>query len=273
MEQDEAIEITEDEIDQFLEEEKITNDYYVYILGKFVRDKGELSEEAVRDFVNGYDKKSSQNTALSTLRSLARWKRGKINPVKEEGRVKRWILEKITKITGETPTTKVEKKGLSLKELEEVLSECGDPLQFATVWLLHYLGSRPGELVALEPDMVNFEEGVATFETEKTKVEREVFFDEFTGERLKEFVDSGFGYQFVYRRCRDLGIVPKSGRRSFRTNQPGRIDWTPPIRVHELIDVWCGHTVTGMDFVYSNVRPHLKRIREVHYMKPLEEAM
>ena len=162
---------------------------------------------------------------------------------------------------------------MALEELKDVLRKCKDPLQFAIIWLLHYFGCRPGELVALEPDMVDFEEGVATFQTEKTKVEREVFFDEYTSEHLKRFVDSGFGYQFVYRRCKDLGIVPKSGRRSFRTNQPGKIDWTPPIRVHELIDVWCGHTVTGMDFVYSNVRPHLKRIREVHYMKPLEEAM
>jgi len=273
MEQVEPVKITEDEIDRFLEDEKITSDYYAYILGKFARSEGELSEGAVRDFVNGYEKKSSRNTALSTLRSLAEWKRGKIPPIEEEGRMKRWTLEKIMDMTGETTVTRVEKKGLNLEELGEVLGRCKDSLQFATVWLLHYFGSRPGELVAVEPDMIDFDEGAVTFETEKTKVERECFFDEFTGEQLKEFVDSGFGYQFVYRRCKDLEIIPKSGRRSFRTHQPGRIDWTPPIRVHELIDIWCGHRVSGMDFVYSNIRPHLKKIKEVHYMNPLREGV
>lgn len=72
MKEQKTIEITEDEIDQFLEEEKITNDYYGYILGKFLRSEGELNEESVRDFVGGYVKKSSRNTVLSALRSLAK---------------------------------------------------------------------------------------------------------------------------------------------------------------------------------------------------------
>jgi len=268
------VKVTEEDIGRFLEDEKISSDYYGYILGKFHRSGGELSEETVQGFLNeNYEKKSSRNTALSVLRSLAEWKKGKIPPLGEDNQLKRWTLDRVVEMTGETTVTEIEKRGLTLKELEGKLTKCKDTLQFAIIWLLHWFGCRPGELVMVEPDAVNFEEGSVKFETEKTKVERECFFDEFTGEQLEEFVGSGFGYQFVYRRCKDLGMVPKSGRRSFRTNQPGKIDWTPPVRVHELIDLWCGHTVTGMDFVYSNVRPHLKRIREVHYMKPLEEAM
>jgi len=273
MERAKPIEIAEEDISRFLEEEKISSDYYRYILKKFLRRKSALSEETVRDFLEDYDKKSSRNTALSTLRSLAEWKKKKIPPLGEENQLKRWTLDRISDMTGETTVTRVEKRGLTPEELEKKLTECKGSLQYAIVWLLHWFGCRPGELVAIEPDMVDFEEGSVTFETEKTKAERECFFDDFTGGQLKEFIDSGFGYQFVYRRCKDLGIVPKSGRRSFRSNQPERIDWTPPIRVHELIDLWCGHTVSEMDFVYSNVRPHLERIKETHYMKPLEKSL
>jgi len=274
MEQGEPVKITEEGIDQFLEEEKITNDYYKYILGKYLRDKGEFSEESVRDFVSDYDKKSSQNTVLSTLRSLAKWKKEKIPPLGEDNQMRRWNLERITGIKGGKVIKKVEEKGLTIEELKEVLGKCENAFRFATVWLLHYFGCRPGELAGVESDMVDFGEGMVTFETEKTKVEREAFFDEFTGRQLKTFLDVGeVQYPDVYKMCKGVGIIPKSGRQSFRTHQPERIDWTPPIRVHELIDLWCGHTVSGMDFVYSNVRPHLKRIKEVHYMRPLEEEV
>jgi len=274
MKRGKPVEVTKDEIDEFLEDEKITNDYYVYILNKFIQSEGKLSKEAVQNFLDSnYSKKSSRNTALSTLRSLAEWKKRETPPLGEDNQLERWTLDRIIGMTGETTVTEVERKGLTPEELGELLDKCKNPLQFATVWLLHWFGCRPGELVAVEPSMIDFEEGSVTFETEKTKVERECFFDEFTSEQLEKFVDSGFGYQFVYRRCKNLGIIPKSGRRSFRSNQPERIDWTPPIRVHELIDLWCGHTVSGMDFVYSDVRPHLERIEEAHYMKPLEKDL
>ena len=75
------VEVTEEDIDRFLEDEKISSDYYGYILGKFHRSGGELSEEAVQGFLDeNYEKKSSRNTALSVLRSLAEWKKGKIPP-------------------------------------------------------------------------------------------------------------------------------------------------------------------------------------------------
>ena len=100
MERGEPVKIAEGEIDRFLEEEKITSDYYRYILNKFLRSKGEFSEEAVRDFVSSYDKKSSRNTALSILRSLAEWKRGKIPPMGEDNQLKRWTLEKTHEYDG-----------------------------------------------------------------------------------------------------------------------------------------------------------------------------
>jgi len=174
MEQGEPVEITEEEINRFLEEEKIENDYYFYLLNKYLRMSGRLSEEGVgrlsekevRDFVNSYDKKSSRNTALSTLRSLAEWKRGKIPPMGEDNLMKRWSLEKITEMKGEKTTTRVEQKAVPLGELEKILQSL-DSSAFSGVWCLFYYGVRPGELVALEPSMIG--DGTVVFETEKTK--------------------------------------------------------------------------------------------------------
>ena len=52
------VEVTEEDIDRFLEDEKISSDYYGYILGKFHRSGGELSEEAVQGFLDeNYERK------------------------------------------------------------------------------------------------------------------------------------------------------------------------------------------------------------------------
>jgi len=274
MEQKEAIEITKDEIDQFLEEEKITSDYYRYILGKFVRNEDKFSEEAVRSFVSSYDKKSSQNTALSTLRSLAEWKRGKIPPMGEDNLMKRWGLEKIARMKGEKTTTRVEQKAVPLDELEEILRSL-DGSAFSGVWCLFYYGVRPGELVALEPSMIKDE--TVVFETEKTYVERELPFGEFTGEHLRRFVDSGFGYQFLYRRCRERGITPKEGRRTFITEMQRTLADAnfEPVLISSLVKLMAGHTVSGdITSVYTDYTEDIREaFLEFHYLDPIRERL
>jgi len=274
MEQAEPVKITEDEIDQFLEDKKITSDYYRYILGKFVRRNEEFSEGAIRDFVNGYDKKSSRNTALSTLRSLAEWKRKKIPPIEEEGRMKRWTLEKIMDMTGETTVTRVEQKAVSLDELEKILRSLDGPA-FSGVWCLFYYGVRPGELVALEPSMIG--DGTVVFETEKTKVERELPFDEFTGEHLRRFVDFGFGYQFLYRRCKEQGITPKAGRRTFITEMQRTLadaDFEP-VLISSLVKLMAGHTVSSdITSIYTDYTDDIREaFLEFHYLDPVRERL
>jgi len=274
MEQVEPVEITEDEIDRFLEEEKITSDYYKYILNKYLRSKGEFDEEAVRDFVNSYDKKSSRNTALSTLRSLAEWKRGKIPPMGEDNQLKRWTLEKIMDMTGETTVTRVEQKAVPLDELEEILRSLDGPA-FSGIWCLFYYGVRPGELVALEPSMIG--DRTVVFETEKTKVERELPFDEFTGEHLRGFVDSGFGYQFLYRRCKERGITPKAGRRTFITEMQRTLadaDFEP-VLISSLVKLMAGHTVSGdITSIYTDYTDDIREaFLEFHYLDPVREGL
>jgi len=274
MEQAEPIKITEDEIDRFLDEEKITSDYYKYILNKFRRSKGELSEGAVRDFVDSYDKKNSQNTALSTLRSLAEWKRGKIPPMGEDNQLKRWTLEKIMDMAGETTVARVEQKAVPLDELGEILQSLDGPA-FSGVWCLFYYGVRPGELVALEPSMIG--DGSVVFETEKTKVERELPFDEFTGEHLNRFVDSGFGYQFLYRRCKEQGITPKAGRRTFITEMQRTLadaDFEP-VLISSLVKLMAGHTVSGdITSIYTDYTDDIREaFLEFHYLDPVREGL
>jgi len=273
-EKDEPVRITKDEINRFLEEEKITNDYYIYILGKFVRNESELSEETVRDFVNSYDKKSSQNTALSTLRSLAKWKRGKIPPMGEDNLMKRWGLEKITKMKGEKTTTRVEQKAVPLDELEEILRSLDGPA-FSGIWCLFYYGVRPGELVALEPSMIG--DGTVVFETEKTKVERELPFDEFTGKHLSRFIDSGFGYQFLYRRCKERGITPKAGRRTFITEMQRTLadaDFEP-VLISSLVKMMAGHTLsTDITSIYTDYTDDIREaFLKFHYLDPVRERL
>jgi len=274
MERGEPVKITEDEISRFLKEEKIESDYYFYLLNKFLRSKGELSEEAVRDFVSGYDKKSSRNTALSTLRSLAEWKRKEIPPIEEEGRMKRWTLEKIMDMTGETTVTRVEQKAVPLDELEGILRSL-DGSAFSGVWCLFYYGVRPGELVALEPSMIG--DGTVVFETEKTKVERELPFDEFTGEHLRKFVDSGFGYQFLYRRCKEQGITPKAGRRTFITEMQRTLadaDFEP-VLISSLVKMMAGHTLSSdITSIYTDYTDDIREaFLKFHYLDSVRERL
>ena len=228
----------------------------------------------MRDFVNSYDKKSSRNTALSTLRSLAEWKRKKIPPVEEEGRVKRWTLEKIVDMTGETVVKRVEQKAIPLDELEEIMQSLDGPA-FSGVWCLFYYGVRPGELVALEPSMIGDESVV--FETGKTKVERELPFDVFTGKHLKKFVDSGFGYQFLYRRCKEQDITPKAGRRTFITEMQRTLanaDFEP-VLISSLVKLMAGHTVSGdITSVYTDYTDDIwEAFLNFHYLESVRERL
>ena len=265
--------LTREDLDRFLEDVPRSPAYREtcrYILRGFVG--RELSADEVRRYVRErYDKASSRNLALAIFKSLAGYlmKRLPQDDLKWYVR-ERQKLELIQDIRRERVVRRLEKKGLELEELRRVLRRCRDPLRFAVVWLLHWFGCRPIELVSLRPEQVDFEEGVVRFTGAETKVEREIFFDEFTGKQLRTFLEARPSYSFVYKSCREVGIIPKSGRQSFRTHMPSRVSWTPPIRVHELVDLACGHQTQAMDVVYSDIRPHLKRLADVHYMRELE---
>jgi len=115
------------------------------------------------------------------------------------------------------------------------------------------------------------------FETEKTKVERELPFDEFTGEHLKRFVDSGFGYQFLYRRCKEQGITPKAGRRTFITEMQRTLadaDFEP-VLISSLVKLMAGHTVSGdITSIYTDYTDDIREaFLKFHYLEPVRERL
>jgi len=300
MEENKTIEITREEIDQYLEEEKITNDYYGYVLKKFLRAEGELGEQPVREFIVGYEKKTSRNTVLSALRSLAKWKRGKIAPVGEENRVKRWILERVTLIKGERTITRLTQKELTDDQLVDIFSLLEDPVRFAGIWCLGWFGCRPGELLALKLKHIDQEvdnylppylaerldEGqhCVKFLTEKTKVERANFMDTFTRDRLRVLIEADTSYQNLRRGCvslRDeIGVqdfTPKWFRSTFITKMQRVISEATAgtVRPELLSKVMSGHTVSGdIHQVYTDFGTDILRaMTELHFLGDIEQEV
>jgi len=270
--------VTDEDIKKFLQESGIgesTQKSYGYVLDGFLKQTNELSEDSVRDFVNGYGEvDSSRNTALQIIKSFSKWLHSKTPPVGEENQMKRFELEKISDIKPKKTVTKVEKKGVEMGELEEIFKGL-DGLPFSGIWCLFYFGCRPGELVGLEPSMIG--DGEVTFLTEKTYVERPIPFSEFTGKQLEDFVNSGFKYQYLWKRCKEVGITPKAGRQTFRTQMDHRLAdlGVRPVRGDLLIKLAQGHTISkDMAGVYADYREDLEKLfLDWHYMKNLEEKI
>jgi len=271
--------VTSEDVERFISEKReSTQKSYGYILKGFLKEYGgELSEDSVRSFVNAYgDKLSSRRTALQILKSFAKWRGHRIPPseARKDPDTRWMLLERIPEISIESPVEKVEKKGIGMEELKGILGRL-DGLPFSGIWCLFYFGCRPGELVALEPHMIG--DGKVAFTTGKTYVERPIPFSDFTGEHLEEFVNSGFGYQYLYKRCKEVGIVPKDGRRSFRTQMDHRLAelGVRPVRGDLLIKLAQGHTVSkDMAGVYGSYEEDLEKLfLDWHYLLPLEEKL
>jgi len=294
--------ITEGDVKQFLEEGEFsstTKNYYSYMMGRFIRDKGgELSEDSVREFKDGYKVKRSGNTALRVLRSFAGWKRNKIPPIGEDRMMQRFEMDKILGIKGDKVVMRLERKELSDAELKAIFGSL-EGVKFSGIWCLAWFGDRPGELVELGLNDINKKpdtylpptlakelrvgEHCVKFLTEKTKVERALFMDDFTKGHLTNFIKSGFGYPFLYRTCKDLrekvGVEfsPKWFRSTFQTKMQRILmgAGVPMVRIDNLVKVMSGHTITGQDRVqsiYTDFGPDIKRaMTEFHYLKPLEQ--
>jgi len=140
-----------------------------------------------------------------------------------------------------------------------------------------WFGCRPGELVALAKSRpnVDYKRGEIVFETEKTKVERKLYFDGFTAEYLKRFLDAEPSYGYVYKICKRVGIKPKAGRQSFITHMQRRLvkaDFDP-VLISPLVKIASGHTLSGdIQATYTSYVEDLQKMfAQFHYMKPLEE--
>jgi integrase len=236
----------------------------------------ELDEDEVKKYARGrYRNANSYNLCLAIFKSLANYlmKRLPQDDLKEYIR-NRQALELITDIKRKRVVMRVEKKGLEVEELERILKKLPrDSLKFSVIWLLHYFGVRPGELVALRPKMVDFRRRTVVFESEKTKVERELHFDEFTAVHLRRFLKASPSYSYVHKICRGAGIRPKSGRQSFISHMQRSLSRALDlVKLDILIKVASGHTVSSdITATYTDLQRDLERaFKEFHYLREME---
>jgi len=269
------VKLTQEDLDRFVAEQRSESyrELCFYVLKDFVG--RELNEGEVRRYAKQrYRNPNSYNLALALFKSFAKWKRSKIPPVDREHMMQRFELEQIEGIRRERVVRRVEKKGLTLEELRRVLRRLPqDGLEFSIIWLLHYFGVRPGELCALRPNMVDFKRGAVRFVTEKTKVERQLYFDGFTAGHLRRFLDAKPCYMRVYQTCRRAGIRPKSGRQTFISLMQGSLAGAgyDPVRLDLLVKTLAGHTTGDITAVYTDIGSHIRSaMLEHHFMRPLE---
>ena len=277
----ELVKLLEKDIEGFLDDVPTSPSYrklcadLLYPFKSWLADR-EFDKESVKRHAKArYEEPSSTNTFYAVAKSLAGWMIDRI----PQDNVKTYIrerqkLELVKKIKRERVVKRVEKKGLTLEELERILRKLPlGSLEFSIIWSLHFFGCRPGELVALKPKMVDFKKRIVVFETEKTKVERELHFDEFTAEHLKRFLDAKPSYSYVYRISKEVGIVPKSGRQSFISHMQRSLSKAfDLVKLDILVKVASGHTVSSdITATYTDLPHDLERaFKEYHYLKSVE---
>jgi integrase len=279
--------LTEEDIEKFLSDgayAESTEKGYRYVMRVFARWLGDrdFNEDTVREYAQErYPEKSSRNTFIEIARSFAKWKQNKIPPVGDENQIRRYELEQVRRIKPERIVQKIEEISIPMDKMREIFSLLkGEEVRFATVWCLAWFGCRPGELIMLESKDVNYERGEVVFETEKTKVQRKLYFDEFTGRQLERFIGAKRGYSFIYKVCTGLRpkvgmyLSPKSFRRTFITEMQGSLDRAGfrPVRLDILVKLMAGHTVSGdITRVYTDVARHIREaMLDHHYLLPLE---
>lgn len=299
--------LTNEDIKQFLREgsfRESTKSYYGYLLGKFKRAGGELTEDSVREYVTGYKREGSSNTVLEVIKSLSKWKHAKIPPIGDENNMLRFELERIIKgVKGMKTVTRLERRELTDRGVEIAFNSLVG-LGFSGLWCLAWFGCRPGELVELTLELINkkpdryLPEDLAKalrpgdycvkFLTEKTIVERALFMDEFTKGHLERFIRSGRGYSFLRRECVDLRekvgekLTPKWFRSTFITKMQRRLllsleepSGIGMVKLDLLVKVMAGHTVKrDITGIYTDYGQDIKRaMTELHFLKPLERDL
>lgn len=198
--------------------------------------------------------------------------------------IRRYELEQVRRIKRERVVQEVlEEISIPMNKMMEIFSLLrSKKVRFATLWCLAWFGCRPGELIMLEPKAVNYEKGEVIFVTEKTKVKRKLYFDEFTGEQLRRFLEAKRDYSFIRTVCTELRrkvgmhLMSKSFRRTFITEMQGSLARAGfrPVRLDILVKLMAGHTVGDITRVYTDVAPHTREaMLDHHYLLPLEGTL
>lgn len=286
----EKMKLIEEDIKKFLSDgafAETTQRYYGCVLRTFAKWLGDrdFDEDTVREYGRErYPNPKSKNTFTDSARSFAKWKQNKIPPVGDENMIRRHELEQVRRIKHERVVTEVlEEISIPMDKMREIFSLLrGNKVRFATLWCLAWFGCRPGELIMLEPRAVNYEKGEVIFDTEKTKVKRKLYFDEFTGEQLERFLGAKRRYPFILQVCAELRrrvgmhLVPKSFRRTFITEMQGSLARAGfrPVRLDILVKLMAGHTVGDITRAYTDAARDMREaMLDHHYILSLEGTL
>jgi len=181
-----------------------------------------------------------------------------------------------------------------LKFIFSSMLEASDIPAFCTFWALSYLGCRPGELSSnggITPDMINVDDHRIHLITRKTKVERILFFDDFTyryvispylsDNSLLNVTTQGMWYRISrYKSIDGRKCHPRMGREAFITHMSnvcrGNDELEKRFDIH--LDDWftkvlAGHTTSSnMTAVYKVYPLDLIKIvmTDHHFLRPIE---
>jgi len=166
---------------------------------------------------------------------------------------------------------------------------------FKRMWLLCYFGCRVDEIASITPNMVYLDENKLKFMTEKTEVERIVFYDDFTKLIFEEYIENNKLINIVpqawwhcvkqYGNVLGKKVNTKLGRQAFNTNMD-HLDFVyfeGDMKKHEVLDnnfakVISGHSIPGLKDITAVYRMYSfalikAAMIEHHYLISLEEDL
>ena len=277
--------LTHEDLNRFIDEQRSESyrELCNYLLRPFVG--RELTPESVRRYGKArFENPSSYNVFLAVVKSFCKWKRNEIPPIDKEHLMQRFELEQIEGMRRARVVREIERRALSLDELERVLKVYPpDSVEFSVLYLLAYTGARPGELLAVTPGMV--EGRVLNLVTEKTRVRRKNPLSPLALECMRRLLDARPSYSWVYKICVQAGkraglgfrLTPKVFRSTFRTLMDRRLAelGVERLRGDIMIKLAQGHTVPGdMAAVYGDYSKDLEKLfLEWHFIRPIEKKL
>ena len=214
--------------------------------------------------IEKYKAKRKENVKPATVnRELALLKHMFTKAI-EWGKVKESPAKKVKLLKGEVKRVRYLMPG----EVQTLLSNCADHLKPIVTVAIH-TGMRKGEILSLERDQVNFEQGIITLHDTKNSERRDIPMNESVKSTLKAIQDKG-PYFFCIENGKPFGDVKKAFTTALKRS---RIE---DFRFHDLRHTFAsnlvmagedlnavgellGHKTLAMTRRYAHLSPTYKR--------------
>ena len=252
----------------------------------------------------------SVHTFIVIIKSFCSWMRDKLDVVmigKRDEELDMLLIEKARlkeivdmrmprmpqRIKPVPPVTLPELKRIFIAMIKNKIDDRN--YAFKRMWLLCYFGCRVAEIAEITPSMLSLDENKLKFMTKKTKVERIVFYDDFTKHIFEEYIENNKLINIVpqawwhcvkqYGNVLGKKVNTKLGRQAFNTNMD-HLDFVyfeGDMKKHEVLDnnfakVISGHSIPGLKDITAVYRKYSfdlikAAMTEHHYLIPLEEDL